>query len=79
MAEKISKSDDLGPNRAIKQQKNPLWSFAIDIRSAIGLPLHARDEYGLPSTRVQIDFSPSVNFKDSDPRLTKTTDMKYHT
>lgn len=56
-----------------------MWKFVVDVRSAVGLPLHARNDHGLPSTRVQIDFSPSVDFKESIPLLSRSTAIIYET
>lgn len=55
------------------------WKFVVDIRSAVGLPLHSRTEHGLPSTRVQVDFSPSVDFQESKLLLSRSTEIKYQT
>ena len=36
------------------------WILVVDVRSATNLPLNAETDHGLPSTRVQLDWSSTV-------------------
>jgi hypothetical protein len=45
------------------QNENYGWVLVVDVRSAINLPLNARTDHGLPSTRVQVSWSKSVQYE----------------
>lgn len=38
-------------------QENSRWILTVDVRSAINLPLNSKTDHGLPSTRVQINWT----------------------
>ena len=49
------------PKPKIKDE-NPRWTLTVDVRSAINLPLNSKTDHGLPSCRVQLNWTGTVNY-----------------